>query len=456
MLCKSCNTTNASTAKFCINCGLQLDSAVAAQEVKSPEWTKHAKAAIASKAEIEKWEKVRIIDAIAFISSLVIAWFSNSWIIAIAGLIICSAVGGYATSKKEKARQDTLDHINRADGMSEASVKAARGRREAEIALALAIIRLDEASSKLGRASTYEEKTKAEAEVVSAKAAIERAKLMLQHATARENSESQKSKQNERLSTVQEIQFNQKSIDNEFAGEKTLTNDGYKIYLVKKYKIEKMDVLGKFACGERLFETIEEALNFADSLENQTVGKSAATLPVPTQSVTANPEKKVAQETDNPPQNVRPQNTKHKKNKNALPIILGVAVIGAAVFWQMGTETERTTEKKDTVKPFTTKPYSQLRTEMGKEGWRPYIARDNKDQCDLKYQEVSFCSEDLSCTAEFVDGSNKQIATINFRICKSVINNCVSWGEYPDGFELVVSKELKSLNTPVETYPCGL
>ena len=122
----------------------------------------------------------------------------------------------------------------------------------------------------------------------------------------------------------------------------------------------------------------------------------------------------------------------------------------------MGSETGGTTEKKDTVKPFTTKPYSQLRAEMGKDGWQPYIARDNKDQCDLKYQEVNFCSEDLSCTAEFLDGSNKQIAKINFRICKSAINNCVSWGEYPDGFELVVSKELKSLKTPVETYLCDL
>ncbi len=45
-----------------------------------------------------------------------------------------------------------------------------------------------------------------------------------------------------------------------------LTSDAYKIFLVKKYKIEKNDSLGKMVVGERLFDTIDEALVYADSL----------------------------------------------------------------------------------------------------------------------------------------------------------------------------------------------
>lgn len=157
------------------------------------DYVRHAKAALASKAEMDKWKNIEIIDAIAAVLSLVIAWFASSWMIAIVGIVICAAVGAYATSQKEKARQDALDHMNRADGMSESLVKAKRVRREAEGALAGAISQLDAASSKLRRASTYEEKRNAEADVVSAQAAIESAKLRLQQAIALETTDGQKS-----------------------------------------------------------------------------------------------------------------------------------------------------------------------------------------------------------------------------------------------------------------------
>jgi len=234
----------------------------------NPDYIKHAKAALASKAEMDKWKTVEIIDAIAAVSLLVIAWLAESWMIAIVGIVICAGVGAFATSQKEKAKQDALDHMNRADGMSESLVGATRGRREAEGALAGAISQLDSASSKLRRASTYEEKTKAEAEVASAQAAIESAKLRLQQATAREASESQRSQQQAQSDVERGNQSSQESLGLNFSGEKVLTNDGYKIYLVKKHKIEKNDVLDKFVCSERLFESIDEALAFADSLEN--------------------------------------------------------------------------------------------------------------------------------------------------------------------------------------------
>ncbi len=305
-----------------------------------------------------------------------------------------------------------------------------------------------------------------------------------------------------------------------------LSSDAYKIYLTKKYQIEKNEALGKFICRDRLFESIDQALHHAHGLEQlqkenidadarrqqeqlelakrlgiteldfghgykvsgqrfydlkdaiayaeqqiEREQKAQANLSLTNMPAPESPairlEHDALKEDKTQEPTVQQENyswrreeasvdSQQKKHKHMLPIVLGVAVIGAAVFWRWGTETGGTTEKKDTVKPFTAKPYSQLRAEMGKKGWKPYIAPDNKDQCDLKYQEVSFCSEDLLCTAQFLDDSNKQVAKINFRVCKSAVNNCVSWGDYPDGFELVVSEDYISLRTPVETYACGL
>jgi len=90
----------------------------------------------------------------------------------------------------------------------------------------------------------------------------------LQQATAREASETQNSQQQTQLSASQANQSGQEVADIGFSGERNLTNDSYKIYLVKKYKIEKNDVLSKFVCSDRLFESIDQALEFADSLED--------------------------------------------------------------------------------------------------------------------------------------------------------------------------------------------
>jgi len=48
-----------------------------------------------------------------------------------------------------------------------------------------------------------------------------------------------------------------------------LSEDSYKIWLVKRYGIERNEALGQFICNERLFSSLEDALSFADSLERE-------------------------------------------------------------------------------------------------------------------------------------------------------------------------------------------
>jgi len=49
----------------------------------------------------------------------------------------------------------------------------------------------------------------------------------------------------------------------EFKGNRDLDNDAYKIFLTKTYCIEKNDALGKFICGDKLFDNLDAVLNFA-------------------------------------------------------------------------------------------------------------------------------------------------------------------------------------------------
>jgi hypothetical protein len=53
-----------------------------------------------------------------------------------------------------------------------------------------------------------------------------------------------------------------------YKGDKSLSSDQYKIYLVKKYSIEKNEALGKVIVKDKLFNSIDEALSYADGLEN--------------------------------------------------------------------------------------------------------------------------------------------------------------------------------------------
>jgi len=53
----------------------------------------------------------------------------------------------------------------------------------------------------------------------------------------------------------------------DFVGAKDLSSDSYKIYLTKKYKIEKNQTLDSYICNEKMFGSLDLALKEADVLE---------------------------------------------------------------------------------------------------------------------------------------------------------------------------------------------
>jgi hypothetical protein len=77
----------------------------------------------------------------------------------------------------------------------------------------------------------------------------------------------------------------------EYYGLRDLSEDGYKLYLLNKYRIEKNAVLDQISCHERLFPSAAEALLFAHGLECS--GKRVEPfipLNVSTVSATVNPD----------------------------------------------------------------------------------------------------------------------------------------------------------------------
>lgn len=53
----------------------------------------------------------------------------------------------------------------------------------------------------------------------------------------------------------------------EYFGEDSLSNDSYKVYLTKKYKILSVDTIEKFECRGNIYDSSIDALRFAQSLD---------------------------------------------------------------------------------------------------------------------------------------------------------------------------------------------
>lgn len=66
-----------------------------------------------------------------------------------------------------------------------------------------------------------------------------------------------------------------------FIGERNLTNDAYKLFLLEKYAIKKNDVLEKFICENRIFDTVDLAIEFAANKEALKIEKKEVIEEVP-------------------------------------------------------------------------------------------------------------------------------------------------------------------------------
>ena len=82
------------------------------------------------------------------------------------------------------------------------------------------------------------------------------------------------------------VKYDNDRVPNEikFKGDKELTNDAYKLYLVNKFKVTKNDVFNKFVYQDKLFESLDELLIILDNEENKKFQTSVNTESINTES----------------------------------------------------------------------------------------------------------------------------------------------------------------------------
>lgn len=65
----------------------------------------------------------------------------------------------------------------------------------------------------------------------------------------------------------QKTEKNTHITNNIINGEKSLGNDAYRLFLLKKYGVSKNDVLNQFVCDNKLFNSIDDVFDYAHNLE---------------------------------------------------------------------------------------------------------------------------------------------------------------------------------------------
>lgn len=207
---------------------------------------------------------IGIIGGIGIISFFaVFGGFEYGFVVFFGALIICAPLGFYMS----RLGLNNIDDLHRASGKDESLVSALRNKLEAEIKLSSSISDMESSANKLKNATTYEDKVKHEAEYKKAQANLERSKLNLNDASQLVSASQPMASPVDELRFMPELYASSVKIEVDDFLDKDLTNDAYKIYLVKKYEIEKNDALGKIILNNKLFNTIEEALRAAHDFD---------------------------------------------------------------------------------------------------------------------------------------------------------------------------------------------
>ena len=238
----------------------------------------------------------------------------------------------------------------------------------------------------------------------------------------------------------------------EFEGNSSLNEDAYKIFLSKKYGIEKNEALGKIVCGDRLFTTIDEALNFANEKYLASKVNSISSLKYSysemgtgvLSNAAATGEIPVAPIVDSL---IQPNSQKLKNNTKSkiflyTLITFSLIAITFVVFYNTGNETkteELTKVKSDGEYATSQITYQSYKQEKIKSGWVLLKKREAQFSGDSE-PDAQWCYEGY-CTVEYTNKKlPNQILYVGYSECIRELNNC----EGRDGVTQVVTEKILS------------
>ena len=204
-----------------------------------------------------------------------------------------------------------------------------------------------------------------------------------------------------------------------FSGIKNLDSDAYKIFLTKKYGIEKNEALGKIICGDKLFDNAEDALSYANNCEKvaeqNLIKKNTSNIEYERNTPTVL----------NTDALIQSANTRIKAFTYA--VIAFAVVAGIVAVINSKNENEETGVKNSTVNVAqSTSPtitYEIYKDKKLSEGWVVMPKRDEEisspDEKDAQY-----CYEGY-CTVEFTNPMYAgKVLEVRFAYCIKELNTC--------------------------------
>ena len=393
---------------------------------------------------------IAVIGIISFFA--VFGGFEYGFHVFFVALIICALLGFHVS----RLGMNNIDDLHRASGKDESLVSALRNKLEAEIKLSSSISDMESSANKLKNATTYEDKVKHEAEYKKAQANLERSKLNLNDASQLVSASQPIASPVDELRFMPELYASSAKIEVDDFLDKDLTNDAYKIYLVKKYEIEKNDVLSKFICNNRLFATVDEALEFAHSLEilqtdnvasittddvlrpDETI-ESPSSIQLGEQGEVINHATQNSQSTSSL-KVTENEEKKSESNLNRNRLIIGlllllILLIGWVYLINSNSKTYNSIDPN--------KPYGQLRKEILASGkWQVYKRNNAITGWKKPFPELDFCREDY-CGASFISADGTKVREVDFSYCSA--DGYIRCPGKPNGFlkvdsDITVSK----------------
>ena len=226
-------------------------------------------------------------------------------------------------------------------------------------------------------------------------------------------------------------------IRNDFSGEKNLSNDAYQLFLLEKYAIKKNDVLNKFICKDKIFNTVDDAIAFAAQeelrLESEAMEKELKRIQEQerirvAEEKAAEEKRAIALESQRTWEAQRIKEEKIREQKRLayepirlarrrriiLSLIIGLFLLIlciAGMWWKYEAN----------------HAYSKVRTAVLEAGWEPYIrASGISEWKDSGYPESQFCIEDI-CTNQFINKAYPdKVRQIQYGRCGGI-----SWAKCP-------------------------
>jgi hypothetical protein len=235
-----------------------------------------------------------------------------------------------------------------------------------------------------------------------------------------------------------------------FDGETSIQNDGYKLFLLEKYALEKNSVLDAYIADKKIFKTLDEAFSYLHGLESERIAIRSETNETPQKDPNTINSRMLDNETKPmEAEEAERERQKHlellatkksaRKAETSRKVFLWFlfGAIGIGLIWLADFYAKKGRVKDHNM--ITKMAYLDYRKDVLQSTWIPYVRKNEIKGWSRPYPEVQFCYEDV-CTSHFRSSTDKtMVRVINYGICRKdgFHNDLRECKNQPERFEFI-------------------